>query len=141
MYPRRVTKRGDFISHFLSNTYKRHPRNKDFRHSIDREIHYLVPLRGKDYHLQLSPNHLLISPGMVIENHRKAISERSISHANSTQCHYTGFVRGDKDSKVAISTCNGLVGILTTTIRKATFPIIYFFKRQVTYEQSGSTFS
>lgn len=108
VFPRRVTRRGDFISHFLPNTYKR-VQPQRYKRSLGENIHYLVPFRGTNYHLELTPNHQLISPGMVIENHRKRISERSINHANETQCHYTGFIRGDKNSKVAISTCNGLV--------------------------------
>lgn len=111
VYPRRVTKRGDFLSHVLVNTYKRAHPKKQFQRSSKDEIHYIVPIRGIHHHLELRPNHQLISPAMVVESHRKAISDRSISHVNETQCHYTGIVRGDKDSKVAISTCNGLVSI------------------------------
>ncbi|GJQ74295.1 hypothetical protein Trydic_g19191 [Trypoxylus dichotomus] len=111
--PRRVSRRGEFVTHFLSNTYKRSNLNGIKRNSND-DIHYIIPLHGTDHHVELRPNHQLISPGMIIENHGGKISERSARYANETQCHYTGFVRGDKDSKVAISTCHGLTGYVRT---------------------------
>nr|XP_022900548.1 A disintegrin and metalloproteinase with thrombospondin motifs 6-like isoform X1 [Onthophagus taurus] len=117
VFPRRVTHEGEFLSHYLPTVYHR-PRVRKKAHRSRRwakdTVHYVIPIRDREHHVELHPNTGFISPGMVVERFKKDINDRIIDRVNETQCHYTGFIRGDRDSKVAISTCHGLTGYIRT---------------------------
>lgn len=50
-----------------------------------------------------------ITPAMVVERHTAQGRTRDRPYAGATSCHYTGSVRGQPASSVALSACNGLV--------------------------------
>lgn len=45
---------------------------------------------------------------MIIERHRRDTRTRK-KHTKKRNCHYQGRVRGDANSNVAVSACDGLV--------------------------------
>lgn len=47
----------------------------------------------------------------MVERHKRDIHERTKRPLQHTQCHYQGHIRGHHNSKVALSACNGLVGV------------------------------
>lgn len=51
-----------------------------------------------------------MAPLMVIERHRRDTRTRK-KHPRKKNCHYQGRVRGDHDSRVALSACDGLVRV------------------------------
>lgn len=110
--PQRITENGDFISYMIPHHYKRsYYRNKRSTDlTSDDKVHYMVPIAGEGYHLELTPSVGLVSPAMVVESYRKDKELRpSIQPTNDVQCHYTGGIKGDNSSKAAVSTCYGLV--------------------------------
>lgn len=79
-------------------------------------VHYLVPISGETHHLELHPNHGLLSKGAVIETRQSngdsvVTGEAALRKVRDVQCHYSGRIRNQPDSKAAVSTCFGLVRI------------------------------
>lgn len=58
------------------------------------------------------PSVTFITPAMVVERHRANGRTRSRPRPDATSCHYTGSIRGQPTSVVAISACDGLVSML-----------------------------
>lgn len=62
--------------------------------------------------LEVERNHLLLWPGFT-ETHYTAEGERVTVTPNHTEhCYYHGQVRGNDDSSVALSTCEGISGLI-----------------------------
>jgi len=121
--PVRVNTAGEFISHSVRHSVpppsSQRRRRRSFTNSIVDTVDYRVEVAGNRLHLTLQPNWDLLGPGFVVE--RRQAGRRNLTDATrlSTNvhgrlCHFQGSIRGQSDSTVAISTCNGLVGHLTT---------------------------
>lgn len=54
------------------------------------------------------PSTKFLSPGLIIERHKRdlRIRRRPPRHL---MCHYEGHIKGVQDSKVSLSSCNGIV--------------------------------
>ena len=113
--PVRVNRAGQFISHSLQHSVdtRRHRRS-----AVD-TLEYRVPVAGASLHLRLEPSAHLLAPGVVVERRRQGSGRGRGNLSNSTRlstdvggrlCHFSGHVRGQPGSTVAISTCSGLVG-------------------------------
>lgn len=100
--PRKVTSRGDLVSHNVT-----HHHNED-----GPEVHYRLTVAGTEYHLQLTPANDFIGPGMVIERRKRELHVRHRAKNRSSKCHYRGFIQGHVNSRVALSACDGLTGVL-----------------------------
>ncbi|XP_033633834.1 A disintegrin and metalloproteinase with thrombospondin motifs 12-like [Asterias rubens] len=114
--PSLVDNSGEFISHDVN--LKHTPENRQINGDEDPVAtrHYRIILLDKDLHLQLVRSHRLIAPGFILERRGRNISEssmRKVDHAH--HCHFNGHVRGHRDSKVAVSTCDGVVGMIRLT--------------------------
>ncbi|GBP61280.1 hypothetical protein EVAR_52769_1 [Eumeta japonica] len=80
----------------------------------------LVPLNFRTYHDVINgyfsvvarPSVSFMTPSMVIERHAGDHRTRSVPAAHATACHYTGSVRGQPASRVALSACDGLICII-----------------------------
>lgn len=76
-------------------------------------MHYNVPIAGQDHHLELEPSIGLISPSMVAEYiDKNGTLNPRLAASSDVQCHYSGGIKGDNNSRAAISTCYGLVGLI-----------------------------
>lgn len=77
-------------------------------------VHYLIPIAGEGHHVELVPNSDIISPSLVIETHSdsQGTGYPKIKRIRDTQCHFRGTIRGQEQSRAAISTCDGLVSSL-----------------------------
>uniref|UniRef100_A0A1B6E382 Peptidase M12B domain-containing protein n=2 Tax=Clastoptera arizonana TaxID=38151 RepID=A0A1B6E382_9HEMI len=111
--PKKVTKNGEFVSNNLQTYYDLMSRPK---RDASTAIHFSLPINGKKQYLEIWPNYKFISPNLVIEK-RKANAIDNIRAADfkkmsRNQCHYSGQVIGEPKSRVALSTCNGLVGYI-----------------------------
>jgi len=126
--PVRVNAAGQFVSHSLQHsvdtpppltTYSERRRRRSSSYAVADTVDYRVPVNGSSLHVSLEPSWHLLGPGLVVERRR----QESRRHGNLTDtthvissdvrsrlCHFRGHVRGQPGSKVAISTCSGLVG-------------------------------
>ncbi|XP_008201012.2 A disintegrin and metalloproteinase with thrombospondin motifs 7 isoform X1 [Tribolium castaneum] len=116
--PFRTSRGGEFATFQIPSYYKQNFNKKRRKRSLDDPelIQYVVNLDGKQYEAQLWPNHNLISPDAIFEKRRPKLSvqERKIRKIdNDKMCHYTGYIKGEEGSKVALSTCDGLAGYIT----------------------------
>ncbi|KAJ8669560.1 hypothetical protein QAD02_000819 [Eretmocerus hayati] len=85
-------------------------------------LHLLVPFSDMDHHLELEPYHDFISPHMVVE--KRAIDgdpydsmydgDIEFKSPDIELCHYRGTIRGHKNSRAALSLCDGVVGYIKT---------------------------
>ncbi|XP_017779590.1 PREDICTED: A disintegrin and metalloproteinase with thrombospondin motifs 18-like [Nicrophorus vespilloides] len=106
--PRKVNELGEFVSHSLSHYHKR-----DGDGPSD-NLHYSVPISGRDHHLELLPNRKISSPGALVETISRAGTKQFKRMSDNNRCHFGGTVRGVRGSRAAVSTCNGLAGYIRT---------------------------
>lgn len=113
--PHKLNYGGDFLTfhtqNYFTHNFGLRKRKRDI--TADDALHYGVVIDGKVLHLELWPNHGFISPSAVFEirEPRTPVKDRLLLRNLHSKrlCHYTGRIRGVDGSKVAISTCDGLV--------------------------------
>jgi hypothetical protein len=108
--PRKVSPRGEYISHNLTSFHD------------DGQVHFNISLHDKEHLLILEPVRNFLAPALVIERRRRDTHVRSKPSDKSKNCHFQGIVHGQPNSRVAVSTCNGLVSLfelILTTFEKA----------------------
>ncbi|XP_049821025.1 A disintegrin and metalloproteinase with thrombospondin motifs 7 isoform X2 [Aethina tumida] len=102
-YPRKVSAEGHHISHDLTS----------FHDTDANSVHYNVSVTNDTYHLLvLKPSKHFLSPGLMIERRKRDVHTRYRPKREVHGCHYYGVVHGQPNSRVAVSTCNGLTGII-----------------------------
>lgn len=74
-------------------------------------LHYNITLADRDHFLILHPEENFLAPSIVIERRRRDAHVRTKPRIKASKCHYRGIVRGEPNSLVAMSACNGLVFI------------------------------
>uniref|UniRef100_A0A8C4QKM8 Peptidase M12B domain-containing protein n=1 Tax=Eptatretus burgeri TaxID=7764 RepID=A0A8C4QKM8_EPTBU len=79
--------------------------------------HYRLKGFGQTFHLELQPTKTLLSPGFTVHvlgtpGSNKAY--QSFRPSSERICHYQGRLRGHDHSSVALSTCDGLSGLIRT---------------------------
>ncbi|XP_012140615.2 A disintegrin and metalloproteinase with thrombospondin motifs 7 isoform X2 [Megachile rotundata] len=124
--PRKVRADGKFVSHQIPHHFKRSfYAARSHKNTLpDDSVHYRLQIGGEDHHLELRPNHRLVAPDAVIEEHRGSCNSKSgnnedflknvkLQRMRDSQCHYQGRVRGQSENS-ALSTCYGLAGYIRT---------------------------
>ncbi|XP_023217439.1 A disintegrin and metalloproteinase with thrombospondin motifs 7-like [Centruroides sculpturatus] len=108
--PERIDGAGRFVGHGLARHFGRGKR------SAEEAVHYRLPAGGRDLLLTLRPNRGLLAPAFVVERRRGSNStfHRSRKPSEDGLCYYRGNVRNDTGSSVALSTCDGLMGVIRT---------------------------
>lgn len=76
------------------------------------ELFYNVSVFGRELQLRLRPNAHLVAPTASMEWWEES-GHRSSQPIEDTRCFYTGRVSNLEDTSVAISNCDGLVGVAT----------------------------
>nr|XP_006811817.1 PREDICTED: A disintegrin and metalloproteinase with thrombospondin motifs 18-like [Saccoglossus kowalevskii] len=106
--PVQIDEHGEYLSHNLWP----HRSKRDNTENVE-QIHYSVSGYGQDFRLQLEPNEKLITPGLSLQWRRKE-STYTTELDITEHCFYRGRLLSHKNTTVAISTCNGLRGLLRT---------------------------
>lgn len=138
VYPERVSKDGSFVSYYLPQYYNIEPmENRPRRHpgqarsSETGEVHFYIPIEGKQYHLKLWPNWNFIAPGLVVEKRDarqvQNINKAKIKRVSKRQCHYSGEIVGQPNSNVALSTCYGLVSKMILFLKISNRPKLWIY--------------
>lgn len=97
--PQKVNHRGDFISKNVTHHH----------HEDGPVVHYRVAVAGNEYHLELTAVDNFIGRAMVVERRKRDLHVRSPAKSHGSKCHYRGFIKGHRNSRVALSACDGLV--------------------------------
>ncbi|NXJ68918.1 ADAM9 protein, partial [Rostratula benghalensis] len=80
-------------------------------HSHD-NLSYSIKTRNGTYLLKLKKNKKLVSEDFTLYTYRENGKLEATQSKNKTHCYYHGTVEGIADSMLALSTCDGLRGIL-----------------------------
>ncbi|XP_050447692.1 A disintegrin and metalloproteinase with thrombospondin motifs 7 isoform X1 [Cataglyphis hispanica] len=100
--PRKVNHLGNLISHNVTHHH----------HEDGPIVHYRVTVAGNEYHLELTATDNFIGRAMVVERRKRDLHVRSPAKSHGSKCHYRGFIKGHRNSRVALSACDGLAGML-----------------------------
>jgi hypothetical protein len=120
LVPRKIDQDGAFLSYSLPHFYERDMRMRRKRKSPNDSdiVHYDLTFNGKSHQVEMWPNHDFMSPGLVIEERGPDaaldLNKVKLRPVKSTQCHYTGRVKGHNGSRLALSVCDGLSGYIKT---------------------------
>ncbi|KAK4022085.1 hypothetical protein OUZ56_007572 [Daphnia magna] len=111
--PRKVSERGQLLSHQLTHHYddasRRQRRRRRQVDDASDDVHYRLELSGREKQLHLKPNDRLLASAFVVERRQgRNVTNHRLMSARHKQCHYIGQVKGHPESTVAVSTCNGL---------------------------------
>lgn len=110
----------DFGKHSIVQPIVQHARTKreiittrDEHGTHHPELTMKIHIDGEDYILDLWLNHHLVSDNHVLtyEKDGKTVHQKPTAEEMDL-CHYGGSVRGKPDSRVALSTCHGVQGIM-----------------------------
>ncbi|KAK9754648.1 Reprolysin family propeptide [Popillia japonica] len=104
--PKKVTISGEHISDDVTSCHD------------DGPVHFNVTISNKEHLLVVQPVKHFLAPGLLIERHKRDVHVRLKPKKESIECHYQGHVHGELNSRVAISACNGLAGLIHTTNEK-----------------------
>ena len=97
-------------------------RKRNLEEAVDDETTEIkLEAFGEQFHMRLKENRYLLAEGLEV-GLRHANGSKTTSPLNSTQrCFYIGQLVSHSASKVAVSTCNGLVRVLKEKIIASRF--------------------
>ena len=143
VYPYQADQDGNFLSHDLKPHSDiihshRHRRSTSSLHSsstsqnAQRTIFYKFHTPTEDFHFELVSRSNLLAPGFKVYHHGNRLREastrgqhgRNIYTSAASQfnnCFYTGKIKNQENSTVALSLCNGLVS------RKCIMHVLFCF--------------
>ncbi|XP_035382028.1 A disintegrin and metalloproteinase with thrombospondin motifs 12 [Electrophorus electricus] len=111
VHPEKVDEDGRFISHVVSHQFT-HGRHKRDLSSPDRRVYYKLRLNGRALTLNLTVNDNLLAKDYALERRPCNLTKGRTRVENA--CHLLGTVRhGAVEGPAALSTCRGLMGVLT----------------------------
>jgi hypothetical protein len=108
--PNKIDADGNLIEDSNLEHFYRH-QHRDKRHRFDDTVRYSLYFNGMKHFIELMPNHDFVSSSIAREFHSESRVKRGDFDEMNLMCYYTGRVRDIDDSRVAISTCHGLVSI------------------------------
>ncbi|XP_033114520.1 A disintegrin and metalloproteinase with thrombospondin motifs 16-like [Anneissia japonica] len=109
--PFQVNSKGSYLSHNLYPSRKRRGLSDDGKASA---VHYKVEGFGEEFHLELSINDDLVAPGFAVQRRKNGNSIMEEYIPEIENCHFSGHSRHHEGSKIAVSLCNGLTGLIRT---------------------------
>ncbi|XP_048223992.1 A disintegrin and metalloproteinase with thrombospondin motifs 16 [Perognathus longimembris pacificus] len=106
-----VDHRGEFVSHEITHHQRR-------RREADQQGGGTLHLRLKgirhDFHLELEVASRLLAPGFLVQTLGKRGTKSVRAFPAEDLCFYQGSLRAHRNSSVALSTCQGLSGMIRT---------------------------
>ncbi|XP_011501196.1 PREDICTED: ADAM DEC1-like [Ceratosolen solmsi marchali] len=106
IFPRKVTHLGHLISPNVTHL------SDGELHGLSAEmedLYYDLTMGGNKYQLKLAPANSFIGRSMIVERHKREIRHRSAFKNHTTKCHYRGIIQNQPNSRVVLSTCDGLL--------------------------------
>lgn len=104
--PQRVDAWGTHLSHTVTSGHDEVDENG--------RIHFNITINNEEHQLVLEPAKHFLAPALIVERRKRDGHSRQRPQHKSHTCHFQGVVRGQPNSKVAVSTCNGLTGLVHT---------------------------
>lgn len=85
---------------------------RDASGSLKEGLSYVIKAEGQEHILHLEQNRDLLAKDFTVYTYAENGTRLASPLQKEDQCHYQGYAEGDPDSRVAISTCSGLRGLL-----------------------------
>lgn len=104
--PVEVDSDGAYLTHDIGRRIHRS------RRSLSSSLHYSFSAFGQDLHLDLRPSSV-VGPGFTVQTLGSGGISTVTGDAGFRNCLYQGFIRNLSESSAAISTCSGLVRVLS----------------------------
>ncbi|XP_042551132.1 A disintegrin and metalloproteinase with thrombospondin motifs 16 [Dipodomys spectabilis] len=106
-----VDHRGEFVSHEITHHQRR--RRAADRHGGD-TLHLRLKGTRHDFHLDLKAASSLVAPGFLVQTLGRQGTTSVHAFRAEDLCFYQGSLRHQRNSSVALSTCQGLSGMIRT---------------------------
>ncbi|XP_040833253.1 A disintegrin and metalloproteinase with thrombospondin motifs 16 [Ochotona curzoniae] len=106
-----VNPMGDYVSHEL--THRQRQRRAVAPGGGD-SLHLRLKGSGHDFHLDLKSSSHLVAPGFTVQTFGKEGTRSVQTFPSEDFCFYQGSSRSHRNSSVALSTCQGLSGMIRT---------------------------
>ncbi|XP_042608438.1 A disintegrin and metalloproteinase with thrombospondin motifs 12-like [Cyprinus carpio] len=111
-HPEKVDGNGMLISYSLSHHFTDGRHKRDLN-SAERRVFYKLNYKGQEFTLNLTTNDNLLSNEYVLKKHNRSLTEKRSQTSGNLACHLFGTVMdGNGQGTAAISTCEGLRGLL-----------------------------
>lgn len=109
--PVQVDSKGSFVSHHLTPARRKRSLEDGLGPPA---VHYKLTTNDQNFHLELRSNEQFLAPGFTIQRWWKDrnIKEEYIPELHN--CHYHGKLLSHPSSLVAVSLCDGMVGLVQT---------------------------
>ncbi|XP_047014477.1 A disintegrin and metalloproteinase with thrombospondin motifs 16 isoform X2 [Ictalurus punctatus] len=113
--PYEVDRHGRYVSHAVAHHCRRRKRSPE-DHGIDPAptAHFRLRGLGQDFHMELRPSGGLVAPGFTVQTLSGNGTEKLETFPGEDFCFYQGSVRSKVNSRVALSTCAGMSGLIRT---------------------------
>lgn len=113
VYPEKVERSGQFISHSLSHHFSSGRHKRDLGASYDR-VYYNLHYKGRDLFFNLTTNKHLLANDYILERRHSDFNHTKQTVFKDYACHLIGTVTySNYVGKAAISTCEGLRGFFS----------------------------
>uniref|UniRef100_A0AAZ3SAY7 Uncharacterized protein n=1 Tax=Oncorhynchus tshawytscha TaxID=74940 RepID=A0AAZ3SAY7_ONCTS len=114
VHPVKIFRDGQFLSHSLVHRFK-HGRHKRDLGPLEERVYYKVNFKGRDLVFNLTVNKYLVSNDYILERRNGSVNRTEHRTTGENACHLIGTVTDSTNARgtAAISTCEGLKGLLT----------------------------
>ncbi|XP_018422159.1 PREDICTED: disintegrin and metalloproteinase domain-containing protein 9 [Nanorana parkeri] len=85
---------------------------RDASGSLREGLSYVIKAEGQEHIIHLEHNRDLLAKDFTVYTYAENGTRLASPLQKEDQCHYRGYAEGDPESRVAISTCSGLRGLL-----------------------------
>ncbi|XP_023444630.2 A disintegrin and metalloproteinase with thrombospondin motifs 16 [Dasypus novemcinctus] len=106
-----VDSRGNYVSHDISHHQRR---RRALAGPGAASLHLRLRGFGQDFQLDLTSSSSLVAPGFLVHTLGRGGTKAVQAFSPEDFCFYQGSSRSHKDSSVALSTCQGLSGMIRT---------------------------
>lgn len=106
-----VDHRGDYVSHEIMHHQRR---RRAVTMSGVESLHLRVKGSRHDFHMDLRTSSSLVAPGFIVQTLGKTGTKSVQTLPPEDFCFYQGSLRSHRNSSVALSTCQGLSGMIRT---------------------------
>nr|XP_005556624.1 PREDICTED: A disintegrin and metalloproteinase with thrombospondin motifs 16 [Macaca fascicularis] len=106
-----VDHRGDYVSHEIMHHQRR---RRAVTMSGVESLHLRLKGSRHDFHMDLRTSSSLVAPGFIVQTLGKTGTKSVQTLLPEDFCFYQGSLRSHRNSSVALSTCQGLSGMIRT---------------------------
>ncbi|PNJ34066.1 ADAMTS16 isoform 2 [Pongo abelii] len=106
-----VDHRGDYVSHEIMHHQRR---RRAVAVSGVESLHLRLKGSRHDFHMDLRTSSSLVAPGFIVQTLGKTGTKSVQTLPPEDFCFYQGSLRSHRNSSVALSTCQGLSGMIRT---------------------------